>query len=99
MDNDILNSVDILARATGSSQISWSDIPNTSCLTAEYLHSRFIICKYTFKENNKSVISFSFLDENNSIAGKINEYHEGESEFEKLNSLYELASRHILQTA
>lgn len=99
MDQLILANINPLTKATGSQELSWDRIDNTQCLTTAYDHRKFIICKYTFKETQTSVISFNYLDDDNSIVGDINEYPQGHTSFEELNHLYEIANQSLLHFA
>ena len=94
-----VTNIDPLTKATGSQKLSWDRIDNTHCLTTAYDHKKFIICKYTFKDTQTSVISFNYLDDDNSIIGDINEFAQGDNSFEELNRLYEIANRPLLHFA
>ena len=92
MDLKILDNIEPLTNATGSQELSWDRIDNTQCLTTVYDHRKFIICKYTFQDTQVSVISFNYLDDDNSIVGDLNECSQEDANFNRLNLLYETAT-------
>ncbi len=100
MADNLLNTIEGLTAATGNGVLTWRNISGTKCLTTSYGNDKILICKYIFSENGKVVVSFNFLDEDNRIkGGEVDKWEIGKEPFEKLDALYELASKHILQTA
>jgi hypothetical protein len=80
-----------LAKATREGNLNWERVDDTSCLTTIYEKKGFIICRYAF-ESGKQVISFNFLDENNSVPNnEFNNWQEVDENFNSLNELYDLA--------
>lgn len=92
MKNELLPVIKEIIRSTSSGQVQWSEIEGSFCLTGMYSSKNIIICKYTFPDNNKSVASFNFLDENNDIIGTINEWNEDEDGYEIVYNLFCKAS-------
>jgi hypothetical protein len=99
MDKNILANIKPLTNATGSQHLSWDRIDNTQCLTTVYDHRKFIICKYTFQDTNTSVISFNYLDDDNSVIGELNECPQADPEYNELNRLYEVATESAVHFA
>lgn len=99
MKKKLLQDTQILLTASTLKGLQWENIVGTSCITTKYNKQGYIICRYNF-ESGKQVISFNYLDENNSVPNDdFNNWEEDSAEFSILNHLYDVALQNTVAHA
>ncbi len=92
MAENILIYAGPLVEATDKNEVQWYLIENTTCLTVYFNDNHFILCRYTFEDSQKSVISFNYLDtENLDTEDTFFQWGEETAEYKQLDDLYNAA--------
>ena len=89
---DILTKIDDLIHLTESGGLAWEYMEDAPCLTSSFEGRNYIICKEE-TDNGKHVVSLNYLNKSGELIGTFNKWEQGDTAYDSVNKLYELAER------